>query len=144
MPLYTVWRSGSWSEIAFAAVHCTGGDLLIALSALTVALMLVGTSAWPRGRPAPVIILTIAIGVSYTVLSEYLNIVMRAAWAYSELMPALSVGSLRIGISPLLQWLVVPFLALLAARGATRSNPPEAAANSGRSTAGATATSRVP
>src|SRR3546814_11930886 len=30
MPLYTLWETGSPSEIAFAALHCTGGDILIA------------------------------------------------------------------------------------------------------------------
>lgn len=117
MPLYTIWNTGTWSQIVFAAVHCTGGDILIALSALTLALMIAGTSAWPHRRFGIVAALTIAIGVSYTVFSEYLNIVIRAAWAYSELMPVLSVGGLHIGVSPLLQWLIVPLLASLVARG---------------------------
>src|SRR5206468_3567449 len=30
LPLYTIWYQGSVREIAFAAVHCTGGDVLIA------------------------------------------------------------------------------------------------------------------
>src|SRR5215204_4217276 len=50
MPLYTIWSAGTRPQIVFAAVHCTGGDVLIGLSALTVALMLVGTPAWPRER----------------------------------------------------------------------------------------------
>ena len=119
MPLYTIWNAGTWQQIVFAAVHCTGGDVLIALSALTVALMLVGTAAWPRERFGVVTALTVAIGVSYTVFSEYLNIVIRAAWAYSELMPVVSIGGFQVGASPLLQWLVVPSLALLASRQAT-------------------------
>ena len=31
VPLYTIWTEGSWGEIAFAVLHCTGGDLLIAM-----------------------------------------------------------------------------------------------------------------
>src|SRR3546814_2011622 len=42
MPLYTIWREGTWNEIAFAALHCTGGDILIALSSLILALLLAG------------------------------------------------------------------------------------------------------
>ena len=30
LPLYTIWRTGSGREIAFAVVHCTAGDLMIA------------------------------------------------------------------------------------------------------------------
>ena len=36
MPLYTIWNEGTWGEIVFAAVHCTGGDILIAMSALVL------------------------------------------------------------------------------------------------------------
>jgi hypothetical protein len=40
LPLYTIWRSGTWCENAFAVVHCTGGDLLIAAGSLTLAFIL--------------------------------------------------------------------------------------------------------
>ena len=29
LPLYTIWRTGTFGEKAFAVLHCTGGDLLI-------------------------------------------------------------------------------------------------------------------
>jgi hypothetical protein len=48
LPLYTLWETGSPGEIVFAAIHCTGGDILIALSALTAALFVFGTDQWPR------------------------------------------------------------------------------------------------
>src|SRR3546814_14199281 len=84
MTLYTIWREGTWSEIAFAALHCTGGDILIALSSLTLALLLVGNGAWPCERFRPVAVLAIAFGVGYTIFSEWLNVVVRSAWAYSD------------------------------------------------------------
>ncbi len=113
IPLYTIWVEGSWSEIAFAVVHCTGGDLLIAMSTLLLSLFLVGGHAWPTARAAAVLLLAVALGVSYTVFSEYLNIVIRAGWAYRDIMPV--VPSLDVGLTPLLQWLVVPSLAYWAA-----------------------------
>jgi hypothetical protein len=111
MPLYAIWNEGTWAKILFAAVHCTGGDILIALAALTLALMLVGTPAWPCGHVAAVAAVTIVLGVAYTGFSEYLNIVIRAAWAYSGLMPVVRLGILEIGLSPLLQWFMVPGIA---------------------------------
>ena len=36
-PLYTLWDDGSAGEIAFAALHCTGGDVLIEPSARQLA-----------------------------------------------------------------------------------------------------------
>lgn len=107
MPLYTIWNDGSWGEIVFAAVHCTGGDILIAMSALMLALMLAG-HGWPSVRPARqrVTILAVVFGLGYTLFSEWLNIVIRAAWAYSELMPIIPI--LDAGLSPVLQWIVIP------------------------------------
>jgi hypothetical protein len=107
MPLYTIWNEGSWGEIVFAAVHCTGGDILIAMSALMLALMLAGRG-WPFVHQArqQVTILAVVFGLGYTLFSEWLNIVIRAAWAYSDLMPIIPV--LDAGLSPVLQWIVIP------------------------------------
>lgn len=113
IPLYTIWVEGSWSEIAFAVVHCTGGDLLIAMSTLLLALFLVGGHAWPTARAGAVLLLAVVLGVSYTVFSEYLNIVIRAAWAYRDIMPVIPV--LDAGLTPFLQWIFVPSLAYWAA-----------------------------
>jgi hypothetical protein len=110
LPLYTIWMSGSRSEQAFAVIHCTGGDLLIALGSLAVALLLAGSPAWPRRAFGLIAGLTIAFGLGYTGFSEWLNVSVRRSWAYSELMPVLPVAG-GIGLSPLLQWVVVPTLA---------------------------------
>lgn len=106
MPLYTLWRTGTSFEIAFAALHCTGGDVLIALSVLMLALFLVGGSAWPAVRNRQVVSLTIVFGLGYTIFSEWLNIEVREAWAYSDLMPVIPI--IDAGLSPVLQWIVIP------------------------------------
>ena len=116
LPLYTIWATGSLREQAFAVVHCTLGDLLIAVSTLPLALILAGDPAWPRGRFWAVATLTIASGVGYTAFSEWLNVVVRASWAYSEWMPVLTLLGQKIGLSPLLQWIVVPTAALAFAK----------------------------
>lgn len=108
VPLYTIWWTGTWGEIVFAAVHCTGGDVLIALTSLTLALLVAGTGAWPFERYRVVATLTVLFGVAYTSFSEWLNIVVRAAWAYSDLMPVLPLFGFDVGLSPLLQWILVP------------------------------------
>lgn len=110
MPLYTIWTEGTWGEIVFAAVHCTGGDILIAMSSLILALMLSGRG-WPfvAATRSAVTVLTLLFGLGYTLFSEWLNIVIREAWAYSELMPIIPV--LNAGLSPVLQWIVIPLAA---------------------------------
>ena len=121
MPLYTLWKTGTWGEIAFAAVPCTGGDILIALSPLALALLAVGSGEWPVQRFRAVAALTVTLGIAYTIFSEYINIVIRAAWAYSDLMPVLSVFGFHVGLSPLLQWVVVPLAGFAIARPARSS-----------------------
>lgn len=111
LPFYTIWRTGTLGEIVFAVVHCTGGDILIALSSLAVALLAVGSGEWPEERFRAIAALTIILGIAYTIFSEYLNIVIRAAWAYSDMMPVFSVFGFRVGASPLLQWIAVPLAA---------------------------------
>lgn len=110
LPLYTIWYEGTAGEIVFAAVHCTGGDILIAMSALVLALLLAG-SGWPANRTASrrVALIAVPVGIAYTIFSEWLNIVIRAAWAYSDLMPVVPI--IDAGLSPLLQWTVIPLAA---------------------------------
>jgi hypothetical protein len=114
VPLYGIWEEGSTADIAFAVVHCTGGDLLIALGSLSAALMLAGSPGWPARRFRAVAALTIVFGVGYTVYSEWLNENVRGSWSYSARMPVLP--PLGTGLSPVLQWLAVPGAALAAAR----------------------------
>jgi len=113
IPLYTIWVEGTWGDIIFAVVHCTGGDLLIAMSSLLLALFIFSTGAWPRARVYPVFTAMIAIGFGYTIFSEWLNIEVREAWAYREIMPV--IPFIDAGLTPMLQWLVVPFAAYFGA-----------------------------
>ena len=114
LPLYTIWRAGTANEIAFAVVHCTAGDLMIATLSLVTALLIFGTRAWPSERFLPVAACALVAGIGYTAYSEWLNTVVRKSWSYTEFMPTLPGTGL--GLSPLAQWLIVPGLAMLAAR----------------------------
>ena len=127
LPLYGIWRTGTYGENLFAAVHCTGGDLLIALASLTIGLMLAGHRDWPVRRFGMVAAITLAIGFGYTVFSEWLNVAVRKSWTYSGLMPVVSILGLNLGVSPLMQWIVIPALALHAGRraGGTMAAGPE-------------------
>src|SRR4051812_5581223 len=64
LPLYTLWKSGTAGEKLFAIVHCTGGDLLIGLTSLVLALVSVGHPAWPLQAYRPVAAMTLIFGVS--------------------------------------------------------------------------------
>jgi hypothetical protein len=132
LPLYTLWYTEPFERIAFAALHCTGGDLLIAASTLLGSLLLFG-SGWPTSNLAfkRVAVSTVVLGLGYTVFSEWLNISVREVWAYSEFMPVLP--PFGTGLSPLLQWLVIPAVAFWRAGASlappvTSSQPTQASA----------------
>lgn len=110
LPFYTIWRNGTWREIAFAVVHCSAGDVMIAALVLLLALLLFGTERWPLERARPVIAATLVFGIAYTIFSEWLNVSVRGSWTYSSLMPVLPI--IGTGLMPVLQWMIVPLVAM--------------------------------
>jgi hypothetical protein len=119
LPLYTLWSTGTLKQQAFAVVHCTLGDAMIAGLSLLLALALFARATWPRESVTRVYLASLAFGVGYTIYSEWLNINVRGSWAYSDVMPVVPV--LGTGLAPLLQWFVVPTLALWIAIGRSPS-----------------------
>lgn len=111
LPLYTIWTEGTPAAIAFAALHCTLGDLLIGTSSLLGALLIAGHPRWPEQRFWVTAFWTIAAGLAYTIYSEILNTQIRGGWAYRDIMPILPwIG---VGLSPVAQWIVIPVAAFL-------------------------------
>ena len=115
LPLYTLWTTDTVKRQAFAVLHCTVGDAMIAGLTLLAALAFLAPADWPRGGRRLVWIATVVLGAGYTVYSEWLNVHVRGNWTYSELMPTVPI--IGTGLSPLLQWLVVPTMALWIAAG---------------------------
>lgn len=121
LPLYTIWNEGSTAEIAFAVVHCTFGDIVIGTVALALALIATRSGApagWPRIK---IVLIATAIALGYTVFSEWINTSVRSSWAYSHLMPV--VPMTQTGLSPLLQWLILPGLTLVLSLRTLPKNP---------------------
>ena len=104
MPLYTLWRTGTPGQIILYGLHCTLGDILIGFTALMLALLGLGNPDWPHRHYRRVAVTAIGLGLATTIFSEWYNVYRAANWAYSDLMPTV----LGIGVSPLLQWLILP------------------------------------
>jgi len=115
LPLYTLWNEASAGTIAFSVAHCTAGDMAIGAAALFLALILGRERALAQWRWRRIAVWTALAGVAYTVFSEWNNTAILGSWAYSELMPVLKVAGIGIGLSPLMQWLLLPPLALVLA-----------------------------
>jgi hypothetical protein len=123
LPFYTLWRDGTPGTISFAVLHCTAGDVLIAMTSVAIALLVTGRPRWPAVGAVRVGLVATTLGAAYTVFSGWLNVSVRGSWAYAPAMPVLP--PFGTGLFPLLQWLVLPPLCLALAGGAVGAGPRE-------------------
>ena len=77
-------------------------------------LFVFGRNGWSDRKYAKVAVAMGAAAWCYTVFSEWLNVEVRGSWAYLDLMPTIPL--LGTGVTPILQWLVVPAVAFWWAR----------------------------
>lgn len=122
LPLYSIWYERGWADIAYAVAHCTAGDVLLGAFSLVIALIVTGAGPLGTWHTTRVAAVTVALSVAYTVFSEWMNTILRESWAYSSFMPLLPGPG--TGLSPLLQWAVIPPVALYFAL--RRNGAPEA------------------
>ena len=118
LPLYTLRSQAPPASVAYAVIHCTLGDMLIAVLALLAALVATRAGPLERWRWRRVGGGAVGFGLMYTAFSEWSNTAVWMNWAYSEWMPL--TPFIALGVSPLLQWLLVPSVALAWARAAER------------------------
>ena len=110
--LYTVWSAADGMAVAWALVHCTVGDVVIALAMFALAGILLRCPDWPASRPwSGGAVFTIG-AIAFTVWSEWYNVYRAGNWGYAASMPMIY----GIGLSPLLQWLILPPLMVVAYR----------------------------
>jgi hypothetical protein len=110
LPLYRIWTDAPLSANLFAALHCTGGDVLIAATMLAAAVFIAGRR-WPGEGFWRVAFVATGLGIGYTIFSEWLNVEVWASWAYAAAMPRLPW--LGTGLSPVLEWVLIPPLSFV-------------------------------
>lgn len=108
LPFYTLWREGTPTFIAWAVVHCTVGDGLIAVGTYLAAAASARSVYWPWLAPGRGLAVLWASGLAWTAFSEWRHVFKLGSWAYADTMPTIA----GIGLVPLVQWVVVPGLAL--------------------------------
>lgn len=114
------------SYVVWSRLHCTGGDVMILVITFWVVSLLARSRTWATAATLWPKVLFVIGGLTYTVFSEWFNTTIRETWTYTESMPQV----FGFGLSPLLQWVVVPPVVLcLMARASDRdcdSTPTEA------------------
>ena len=119
LPLYTIPSAQSTPQIAYAVAHCTAGDVAIAVVSFLIAAIALGDANWPVSRPWRGGAIAILSGVSYTAFAEWYNVYQAGYWAYSSSMPLV----FGIGLSPLLQWILIPAATLQIVRNWAGTSP---------------------
>lgn len=101
-----------WPATLFC-LKATIGDVAIGLAAFAGGALVERSRGWFL-EPSPMaLIVYMLVGLAATVGLE-LHAVAQGRWSYSELMPV--VPGLRVGVVPLLQWIVLPCAALFLLR----------------------------
>lgn len=107
-----------WDGIKLCT-SATIGDVGFALTAFWATSLVSRSREWLL-RPTPFQLLVfVAVGIGLTVGFEYYYTNISLRWTYSDLMPL--VPPFGTGLSPLLQWLIIPPLVLWFARRQIKS-----------------------
>jgi len=110
--LYTIWADEDRLSVAWALLHCSLGDVLIALTMFALTGLVLRCTVWPEGRPWAGSTIAVSGALAYTAWSEWHNVYRAGSWAYTANMPLI----FGIGLFPLLQWLILPPILVLAYR----------------------------
>lgn len=102
--LYTIWTQADGLRIAGSLLHCSLGDVLIALSMFALAGIVLRRADWPASRPWTGGAIVVIGAMAFTAWSEWYNVYRAGSWGYAESMPTI----FGIGLTPLLQWLILP------------------------------------
>ena len=102
--LYTIWAEADGMSVAWALFHCSLGDVVIALAMFALAGIVLRRADWAVSRPWTGGVIVVIGAMAYTAWSEWYNVYRAGSWGYTASMPMI----LGIGLSPLLQWLILP------------------------------------
>jgi hypothetical protein len=105
-PLYADWDQ-AWTYLLWTRLHCTIGDVMILLGAFWLTSLVFGTRRWMGTRYGAAFVFVV-LGVGYTSWSEWFNTSIRSSWGYAATMPVIA----GIGLTPVLQWMLLPPLIL--------------------------------
>lgn len=114
VPLYVSMPTLPHWQAVQVCMQAALGDVLIALTGYWAVAAWRRRRSWLRDYGAKEILGFVLVGVGLTVALEWYATLASQRWEYAPLMP--TVPLLGTGISPLLQWLILPPLILWISR----------------------------
>ena len=98
-----------WDGIKLC-MSATFGDVGFALTAYWITALSARSRSWVLHPDPKDILIFLSVGIALTIGFEYYYTNISLRWTYSELMPL--VPPFGTGLSPLLQWIIIPILVL--------------------------------
>ena len=102
--LYTIWAAGDGMSVAWALLHCSLGDVVIALTMFGLTGIVLRHADWPASSPWVGGVIVVIGAMAFTAWSEWYNVYRAGNWGYTAGMPMI----FGVGLSPLLQRLILP------------------------------------
>lgn len=110
MPTYAgMAEMAHWQGVKLCT-SATIGDVGFALTAFWTTSLVARTRHWIGNQVALSVLVFLGTGIALTVGLEFYYTQITHRWNYSDLMPL--VPPFGTGLSPLLQWIVIPTVAL--------------------------------
>lgn len=94
--------------------HCTWGDVMITLGSFWLVSLVSWSRRWFLNLNRTNFSGFLMVGLVYTVFSEWTNVRILKSWNYNDLMPIIPL--IRVGLTPVLQWILVPSIIILLIR----------------------------
>jgi hypothetical protein len=110
---YTL-KDSPFRTMLYGWIHCTLGDVLLTLLSFWVVSIFSCNRRWSMKLNRLNFIGFIMIGIIGTVISERVNVHILKSWAYNQSMPI--IPWLNVGLTPILQWVIIPPVAILLVR----------------------------
>jgi hypothetical protein len=110
---YTM-KDSAFGTMIYGWIHCTLGDVVITLGSFWLVSIVSHNRRWFLRLNRVNFVGFIMVGIIYTFLSEWLNVNIFKSWGYNESMPIIPL--IKVGLTPFLQWMVIPPVAILLVR----------------------------
>ncbi len=114
VPLYADMATAAHADATLVCLKATLGDVAMALVAYWGAAVWMRDRRWLFGPTPAALAIYLLIGLLLTVVFELLATGPLERWRYGAAMPV--VPGLGVGLSPLMQWVLIPPFALWLAR----------------------------
>ena len=111
---FYIMKDSDFSTMLYGWLHCTWVDVILTLGSFWLVSLISRNRRWFLTLTRVNFAGFIMAGVGYTFLSERLNVHIFQSWSYNESMPI--IPWVKVGLTPILQWLIIPSVVILLLR----------------------------